>query len=517
MPQGVLPFLYEVEKRASGMTALAGLPAYLEHAHVSGLTEAIERHLHTRDDGRGWTDRQIVMSLVMLNLAGGDCVDDLAVLEKDAGFAEVLRRVETFGMPRKQRRALERRWRKEEKRSVPSPSATFRYLDGFHDEAEEKKRADGPKAFIPQPNEALRGLNLVNRDFLAFVQSRSLQAHATLDQDATLVETHKREALYSYKHYKAYQPLNTYWAEQDLLVHSEFRDGNVPAGHEQLRVLEAALENLPPGVEKAFVRSDTAGYQQDILKYMAEGRNERFSVIEFAVGADVTPEFRAAVAQVPEDEWKPLCRKIERTLPDGTVQVELKPTGQEWAEVCYVPNWVAHKKSGADYRFLAIREPLREPDLPTVEQSELPFPTMQFIGRGRHKLFGVVTNRLSMPGDELIWWLRARCGKSEEVHSVQKEDLAGGRLPTGKFGANAAWWAIMILAYNLNSAMKRLVLKGEWVTKRLKAIRFWLIALPGRVVRRARQLVIRLTDGHPSNEILLGARRTNQNLAIESG
>ena len=55
--------------------------------------------------------------------------------------------------------------------------------------------------------------------------------------DARLVETEKHQALYSYKKYKAYQPLTTYWAEADLIVHSEFRDGNVPAGHQQLRVL----------------------------------------------------------------------------------------------------------------------------------------------------------------------------------------------------------------------------------------------------------------------------------------
>lgn len=40
-----------------------------------------------------------------------------------------------------------------------------------------------------------------------------------------------------------------------------------------------------------------------------------------------------------------------------------------------------------------------------------------------------------------------------------KEDLAGGKLPSGDFGENAAWWWIMILALNLNAAMKRLVLK----------------------------------------------------------
>jgi hypothetical protein len=44
--------------------------------------------------------------------------------------------------------------------------------------------------------------------------------------------------------------------------------------------------------------------------------------------------------------------------------------------------------------------------------------------------------------------------------AVMKEDLAGGNLPSKLFRANAAWWAIMLLAYNLNNAMKRLVLGG---------------------------------------------------------
>ena len=62
----------------------------------------------------------------------------------------------------------------------------------------------------------------------------------------------------------------------------------------------------------------------------------------------------------------------------------------------------------------------------------------------------MVTNR-TLAGYELIWWSRQRCGKGEEVHSVLKSDLAGGRLPSGLFGANAAWWAISVLAFNLVS------------------------------------------------------------------
>jgi hypothetical protein len=55
MAQGVLPFKYEEEKKESGMTALAGLPVYLDLATVMGLGEIIEKHLHIKQ--QGWTDR----------------------------------------------------------------------------------------------------------------------------------------------------------------------------------------------------------------------------------------------------------------------------------------------------------------------------------------------------------------------------------------------------------------------------------------------------------------------------
>ena len=47
--------------------------------------------------------------------------------------------------------------------------------------------------------------------------------------------------------------------------------------------------------------------------------------------------------------------------------------------------------------------------------------------------------------------------------------ITGGQLPSGLFGANAAWWTLMILALNLNAAMKRPVMGKGWLTKRMKA------------------------------------------------
>jgi len=94
------------------------------------------------------------------------------------------------------------------------------------------------------------------------------------------------------------------------MLYSEFRDGNVPAGHQQLRVLRDALAYLPPGVKKLSLRSDRAGYQAELLLYCGEGKDKRFGVIEFAIGADVAAAFRAAVRATAPGEWKPLTRTV---------------------------------------------------------------------------------------------------------------------------------------------------------------------------------------------------------------
>ncbi len=494
MSQGVLTFKYEEEKKEGGLTGLGGLPVYLDLATVMGIGKSIEKHLHIKQ--QGWTDRQMILSLLLLNLAGGDCVDDLEKLEGDDGFCKVLSRIEQKGLKRRERRELDRRWRKERVRVVPSQSPVFRYLAAFHDPGQEKLRREG-KAFIPVPNEHLRGLMKVNSEMIAFIQGRHPRKIATLDQDATLVETTKRDALYSYQGYKAYQPLNTWWAEQGLVLHTELRDGNVPAGYEQLRVFQDALALLPAGVETVRLRSDTAGYQHELLRYCAEGKHERFGRIEFAVGCDVTPEFKKAVMEVTASEWQPIYKDFD----GGRIK-----TNQEWAEVCFIPNTLGHRKDAPVYRYLAIREVTGSMDLPGMEpaQQSLPFPTLQMSSQ-RYKLFGLVTN-MNWDGDKLIHWHRERCGKSEEAHSVMKEDLAGGKLPAGDFGENAAWWWIMILSLNLNNAMKRLVLSKSWVPKRMKAIRFSLINIPGRIVEHSRDFIIRLVKDHPAVDLLIEAR-----------
>jgi len=492
--QFVLPYTYEEEPNKAEMTALAGLPVYLDLAAVVGLSKSIKEHISIREE-QGWDDSQMVTAIILLNLSGGEHVDDLKILEADEGFCRVLRRVELSGLKRKERREIERRWRNERRRTVPSPSSVFRYLEHFHDPEQEKQRVIG-KAFIPVANQHLQGLPKVNGDLVGFTQRHTPSETATLDMDATLTETFKEEATHCYKGYKAYQPLNVWWAEQGVMLYTEFRDGNVPAGHEQKRVLEEALKYLPEAVKTVRLRSDTAGYQHELLKYCDQTENKRFGRIEFAISCDVTLEFKKAVAEVPDEDWNLLYKEL-----DG----EKVQSKQEWAEVCFVPNAIGHSKKGPEYRYLATRELLQQPALPGMEnQQNLPFPTMG-MNKKQYKIFGTVTN-MNWEGGQLINWLHERCGKSEEAHRILKEELAGGMMPSGSFGENAAWWWIAVLAFNLNALMKRLVLKESWVSKRMKAIRFSIINLPWRVISHARQLIIRIAHGHPSLELLQAAR-----------
>jgi hypothetical protein len=120
------------------------------------------------------------------------------------------------------------------------------------------------------------------------------------------------------------------------------------------------------------------------------------------------------------------------------------------------------------------------------------------------KHFAIVTNR---EGDELtlIRWHREKAGTVEHAHHVLKNELAAAALPSGKFGANAAWFRLNVLTYNLLGALKRLALPGDLSTARPKRLRFLVFNTVGKVIHHARQTWLRLTAA-VQQELLVLAR-----------
>lgn len=166
---------------------------------------------------------------------------------------------------------------------------------------------------------------------------------------------------------------------------------------------------------------------------------------------------------------------------------------EEWAEVTYVPSSLSTKKDGPDYRFFAIRERWNlkahedaEDVGRAVAKQKCSVGEQLYIGGAIEAIekededirrlhlteFGVASNvedgeegslfglpaGETMDGKAIIEWHRKRCGKSEEIHHSLKEELAGGRVPSKVFGANAAWWNVAVLAMNLNNILKNFFL-----------------------------------------------------------
>ena len=440
--QGILPYVVEVMNKPEGITAWAGLPSVLDAMRAFGLDEEIREQIRVRKRDRGYSESKKVEALVLLMAAGGECVDDIQMLKGDAGLCRLVG-------------------------DFPSADALLKFLYAFHDELLiEKARCqltEDRVAFIPEENRALQGLAGVNKALVHRVAAQGNCRRATLDHDATIQESHKREAQPHYKGGRGYQPSAIYWVEQDLVIADEYRDGNVPAAMENLRLIQRGFRSLPDGIEERYFRADSACYDEQILKWLVDSERENGpkGEIGFTISADMTRTLHDMCAAVPENRWKLVEERVHETV---------------WcSEVEFTPgNW---PKDARPLRYLAIRFRARQGEL---------------FGNGNClKYLAVVTNRHGEAVDLLRWhWQKA--GTIELVHDVSKNELAARVPPCGRFGADAAWYRISLLTYNLLSALKSVALPAAMSNARPKRLRFSLFNIAGRIVSRGGKVILRI-------------------------
>lgn len=446
------PLPFEIDDRIdpSLVTAHAGVPLVIDLFRRIGAAQVVNAQVRIKQRQRGLPSAQLVETLLALWTAGGDRCQDLTRLRADAALAALL------GY------------------ELPAATTMRDFLEGFHMEDPPLWRV-GAKTAIPEDSAPLAGLSAANRCVLAAVQQPVPQRTATLDVDATIVEAHKRLATRTYEGTRGYQPVLVVWAEQDLVVHDEFRDGNVPAGCGNVRILERAVAALPAGVTQCFVRGDSALYELEVLAWCEAPTRG----IGYTISADMSPPLRAEIRRLPEIAWQ-----LDRAEPDVI---------REWAEVPYVPDDGDHRKDRPCVRrYLAIRVRPRQGEL--------------FADGSTVKHFAIVTNREG-DGLTLIHWHREKAGTVEHVHHVLKNELAAAALPSGKFGANAAWFRLNVLTYNLLSALKRLALPGDLLAARPKRLRFLVFNTVGKVIHHARRTLLRLTTA--AQQALLALARSN--------
>ena len=435
---GRLNFEIDTELDASLITARAGLPSLIEAFRLSGTAAVIDSTIKFKSRKRGLTPSQMVESHLALWATGGERAEDFDHFRQDKALVELIGH------------------------DLPAAQTARDFLSAFHDD--DLPLLQEGKASVPSESAPLQGLAAANRELILDLQCRKPQKIATLDIDATIIHSSKRAAKRAYDGERGYQPVLVLWAEQDVIVADEFRDGNVPAGMGNLRIIQKAVAALPGRFNEIRLRGDSALYEHDAMTWMDE------NAIRYAISVRMSSQIKNCIEALPENHWQPAGEEADAI--------------REWAEINYVPsdgNW--SKEFATPRRYLAIRI--------KPKQGEL-------LGCGSSvKHFAIVTNRNDPAGGtglDLIRWQRQKAGTIEHTHDVLMNELAGWCLPSQKFGANAAWLRMNVMLYNLLSAFKRVGLPEEMHDARPKRLRFLVLNTVGKVVRHARETLLRLGD-----------------------
>ena len=301
---------------------------------------------------------------------------------------------------------------------------------------------------------------------LAQIARHAHQAQATLDCDASLFVSRSRTAQMSYRGERGWMPMLAFWAELDLVVHDDFRQGAVSPQSDALNFLMDTVQQLPETLTQIYVRSDSAWHQRDVLDHCEENG------YGFAITADKDEAVKAALTLVNEADW----RRIN--VPPDTSDEEQYI--REWAcESVHTMNESEHS-----YRIIFLRKERRQGDL----------------FEGGYTYGAIVTNR-DLPLEELITWHRQRCNCENHIKEL-KHGFSLNSLPSADFFVNALYFRIQTLGYNLISALKRMKLPQTWRTFTLKTLRFRLFAVPALVVKHARGLWLKINRAHPHLPVL---------------
>ena len=327
----------------------------------------------------------------------------------------------------------------------------------------------GQVSYIAEENVPLRALAQVNQEMVQAVGQRCAdQKIATIDLDATIIESWKREARLTYQGISGDQPMLALWAEMDLVVADEFGDGNVPAQMAPLPVTQRAFQALPSTVKEDYFGGDSACWEGDLLKWLRDEQRPEGpqGQIIFGISVRMTPNLKKHMQQLAKAQWKPYRQTADR-------ECECADLLNYWPEETDRP-----EGAGPFLRYLAIGTRKRQGE---------------WFGDGNEeKYFAVASNQRDWDAVRLLEWQREKAGTIEALHDVLKDELAAGVMPCGRWGANAAWLRLAVMSHNVLTAMKRLALPEKWLRAHPKRLRFQIFYSPGKLVTHARQTWLRV-------------------------
>lgn len=254
---------------------------------------------------------------------------------------------------------------------------------------------------------------------------------------------------------KSYHPLLCFIAETKECLHSWFRTGSAYTGNGAPEFIKECFSRLPKRVWKVFVRADSGFFNGALLEVLEEKKSEYL----------IKVKMKNLASLLMQQKWQKVkgLKGIEST---------------EFSYKCH--GWKKER------RLVAIRA---EIDLTTETKTLFPIPQYEF--------FCYVTNLKLSP-----WKIHKCYGKrstSENWIEWCKNHMASGTIRTQDFWANSAIFQTSILAYNLMVWMMWLNTQTRF-HEEPNTIRAWLIMVPAKLISRARQLILTLSQDYVFKE-----------------
>lgn len=261
----------------------------------------------------------------------------------------------------------------------------------------------------------------------------------------------------------SYLPLLCFEGQTGDCWEASYHPGNTHPASIFEPLLDRAFAKVPAGVREVRIRADSAFYDRDIIQFI-EGKKASYAIV-----ARLT---------------KPLKERVAAARYQGV-------SGSLYAaDFSYKPaTWRSPR------RFIAIRRPVREEASWQLTLWRLGGYTYQVI----------VTNLDLTPLN--LWRFYNQRARAELIIRELKEAYAMGKIPTGDWDANVAYFHLTVFAYNLLNWFKRMCVPPEWQRLTLQSLRNRLLLIPAELVRPHGVPVLKMPESYPHQDVFLKTLR----------
>ncbi len=312
-----------------------------------------------------------------------------------------------------------------------------------------------------------RQLDVVSRELLRrawAVGAGPASGALTIDLDSTICETYGLQkeggTHFTYTHVRGYHPLLAVAAGTGDVLHGRLRGGRSTSGRGAASFLRETLARVrDAGASGPFVvRADSGFYEARVVRAC------RAADARFSISVRLHQGLRGRIEALPEEAW--------------TAIPYWQEGGADVAELPYTPFADDHRDA-------------REVRL--IVRRVRPTPGSQLALFTPYSYHAFITDRAGA----MLVLERDHRGHAEVENTIRdlKYGLGLNHLPSGRFGANAAWLALQVMAHDLARWTSRLGLGEGLVTTKTLRRRF--LSLPARLARSARRLWLHLPKQWP--------------------